>query len=162
MKNLLLIAIVALLPLTACKKADKELDTEHIQIPMPIGGVKLENHGKETWFAYGALSGVAKYNANGATQSHLFEDGHFVHSANLNIQPAEDGYFYEGWLVKGSDSISTGHLTNPFGDVRHGLKYEAEQDYSGYLKVVITLEPDDGDPAPAEHVAEGLLKVTER
>ena len=167
MKKALLLTLIAVLPLTACldrrSKRAEELDTEQIQFPMPRGGeIELEGHGNEVWFAYGAMTGVEGFAANGVTQSHLFEDGHFVHSVNLNIEPAEDGYFYEGWLVKGSDIISTGHMSNYFGDSRHNLKFEADEDYTGHLKVVVTLEPDDGDPAPAGHVAQGKLKVTER
>lgn len=139
------------------------MNTEQIQYPMPKDGkVEYAGHGNEEWFAYGALTGVEGVNANGVAQSHYFEDGRYLHTTTLNIEPAQDGYFYEGWLVKGLDVVSTGHLTNNFGDTRHSLRFEKDVDYTGYLNVVITLEPDDGNPAPAGHVAEGKLKVTKR
>ncbi|MDP7476900.1 MAG: anti-sigma factor, partial [Candidatus Peribacteraceae bacterium] len=142
---------------------NEELDIEEIQYAIPQGGeVFFEGHGLETWFAYGAMNGVDGAAANGVTQSQLFEDGYFLHTANVNIAPAEDGYFYEGWIIKGSDVVSTGHLSNYFGDSRHSVRFESDVDYTGYLNVVITLEPDDGDPSPAGHMVEGKLKITER
>lgn len=165
-KTLLLIGLLCL-PLAACgnfrSEREENMNTEQIQFPMPQGGkVEYTGHGNEEWFAYGAMSGVEGVNANGVTQAHRFEDGRYLHTVNLNIEPPEDGYFYEGWLVKGPSVISTGHLSNPFGDVRHSLRFEADEDYTGHLNVVVTLEPDDGDPSPAAHVAEGKLKATER
>lgn len=157
-----------LILLTACSglgigDSDK-LDTEEIQYGLPPAGgkIEMEGHGEEEFFAYGALTGLEGTPANGVAQSHRFADGYFLHTAQLNVLPAEDGYFYEGWLVKGPSIISTGQLTNNFGDARHSLRFESETDLSDHLKVIITLEPDDGNPAPAEHVAEGVLKPFER
>ena len=166
MKNFSLL-LTAILLLTACgdqrSKRNEELDTEQIQYPIPQGGkIEFDKHGEETWFAYGAMTETGEHRANGVTQAHQFEDGYYLHTVTLNIDPAEDGYFYEGWLVNGDEYISTGHLSNYFGDVRHSLRFEANEDYTQYTKVVMTLEPDDGNPAPAAHVAEGELKVTGR
>ncbi|MCA9371204.1 MAG: anti-sigma factor [Candidatus Peregrinibacteria bacterium] len=167
MKKSSILLLAFLLVLTACgdqrSEREENMNTEKIQYPMPQGGkVEYEGHGNEDWFAYGAMTGVGDANANGVTQAHQFDDGRYLHTISLNIEPAPDGYFYEGWLVKGPSVISTGHLTNPFADVRHNLRFESDTDYTGYLTVVVTLEPDDGNPAPADHVAEGKLKVTKR
>ncbi len=161
------LCIIGLVLLTGCNRSGlgtgNELDTERIQYGMPQGGeVEYQGHGKETWFSYGPLTGVGGVAANGVTQAHLFEDGRYLHTVQLNVEPAKDGFFYEGWLVKGSEVVSTGHLTNPFADTRHSLRFEADTDYTGYLNVVITLEKDDGNPAPAGHIAEGKLKPTAR
>ncbi len=153
--------------LVACQdlrsEREENMDTAEIQYAMPQGGkIEYSGHGNEEWFAYGAVNGVEGVNANGVTQSHLFEDGRYLHTVTLNIEVPEDGYFYEGWIVNGPSVISTGHLKNPFGDVRHSLRFEADTDYTDHLSVIVTLEPDDGDPAPAGHVAQGKLKVTQR
>lgn len=166
MKNITLLFISCIL-IAGCGSQRSErnelLDTEVFEYALPKDGkIEYEKHGEETWFAYGALSEVEGYRANGVTQSHMFEDDFYLHTVTLNIEPAPDGYFYEGWLVNGSSIVSTGHLSNPFGDVRHSLRFESAKEYSAYTKVVITLEPDDGNPAPAVHVAEGTLKVTKR
>lgn len=158
---------MGLLLLSGCKNLRSErtevLKTEEIQYPLPQGGkVEYQGHGAEQWFAYGAVAGIEGHQANGVAQAHRFEDGRYLHTVQLNVKPAEDGYFYEGWIIQGDDVVSSGHLSNYFGDARHNLRFEADEDYTGYLKVIITLEPDDGNPAPADHVAEGLMKVTER
>jgi len=166
MKKTLLLLPIGFLALTGCgdnrSTRIESSETQEIQYALPQGKMHFDGHGDEKWFAYSALSGVGEYKANGVTQSHLFDDGYFLHTANINIELAEDGYFYEGWLVKGSDVVSTGHLSNYFGDVRHAVRFESETDYTDYTKVVITLEPDDGNPAPAVHVAEATLKHVER
>lgn len=166
MKNFKTLALT--LTLVACGGigvgSSDELDTEKIQYGLPPAGgdIEMEGHGAETSFSYGALSGINDTPANGVAQSHTFEDGYFLHTAQLNILPAEEGYFYEGWIVNGPSVISTGHLTNNFGDARHNLRFESETDYGDHLKVIITLEPDDGNPAPADHIAEGTLKPVDR
>ena len=112
--------------------------------------------------AYGSIGGAEGVPASGVAQSHLFEDGRFLNTLQLNIEVAEEGTFYEGWLLKGTERVSLGHLSNAFGDARHGLRFEADSDYSQYLNVAITLEKDDGNTLPGKLVAEGKLKPTER
>jgi hypothetical protein len=62
--------------------------------------------------------------------------------------------FYEGWLVRPEpfDFVSTGVVTKE-GD-NYVNRYLTEVDLSTYTKYVLTIEPDDGDPRPAEHVVE--------
>lgn len=167
MKKTLSLLFVFSLLLAGCgdhrSEREESMNTEQIQFPMPQGGkVEYTGHGNEVWFAYGAMAGVEDVKANGVAQAHKFDDGRYLHTVNLNIEPAADGYFYEGWLVNGPSVVSTGHLTNNFSDARHSLRFESDTDYTDYLNVIITLEPDDGNPAPADHVAEGKLKVTKR
>ncbi|MBM3231478.1 hypothetical protein FJZ28_04095 [Candidatus Peregrinibacteria bacterium] len=167
MRRALLLVVVPALLLAGCRdlrsSRDESLKTEQIQYPMPQGGeVVYEGHGKEIWFAYGAMNGSKDTPANGVAQAHRFEDGRFLHTIQLNILPPEDGFFYEGWILSGADRISTGHLSNHFGDARHGLRFEANKDYSAYLTVLVTLEKDDGNSAPGKEVARGSMKVTQR
>ena len=142
---------------------EKSQGVHQVQQAMPTGGKMVDpKHGEETWFAIGSMTGVKGVAANGVAQAHFFQDGTFGHAIQLNIKPAEDGYFYEGWLTKGGKTISTGHLVNKLGDSRHFLTFIGDDDLRDMLKVIITLEKDDGNPAPAQHVAEGTMKVTER
>ncbi|MDA1208423.1 MAG: anti-sigma factor [bacterium] len=138
-------------------------NVEVIRKPMPTGGKVADlKHGQEEWFAIGSLTGVEAAIANGVAQVHVYADGASLHTAQLNIKRPEDGYFYEGWIIKDGDVISTGHAKSRFGDVRHFIQFETDKNLTGYTKVVITLEPDDGDPAPAGHVAEGVLTHHQR
>ena len=42
-------------------------------------------------------------------------------------------------------------------DLKWYLVYESEDDRRDYNKVIVTLEPNDNDLAPAEHVLEGVF-----
>lgn len=147
-------------------KVEDSYGTELFNQAMPSGGkVSDETHGDEVWFAYGAASGIGGTAANGVLMAHRFADGTYVHTAQVNIALEPEGSFYEGWLMhpKTRDVVSTGHLTSHFGDVRHFLKFETDRDLREYTSVQITLEEDDGNPAPSEiQVAGGVLKVTQR
>jgi hypothetical protein len=48
--------------------------------------------------------------------------------------------------------ISTGKLTKE-GD-KYVNHFSSDTDYSAYTEYVLTIEPDDGDDAPAAHVFE--------
>lgn len=83
-------------------------------------------------------------------------DGEFNLKAELSElgDPVGDD-FYEGWLVRQSpfDFISTGVLEKQ-GDV-YVDEFSSSIDYSAYDFYVLTLEPNDGNPAPADHIVEG-------
>ena len=70
-----------------------------------------------------------------------------------------EGYFYEGWLVRSRpfDFFSTGEFIQHVDDLKWYLVYESDDDKRDYNKVIVTLEPSNNDPAPAEHVLEGVF-----
>ncbi len=164
------LALIGLLLLAACAKTpdatvgtNEEDWTEKIEVAMPRGGqVVDEQHGKEIWFAIGAMTNSGDEPANGVTQTHYFEDGEYLHNLKLNIARPEDGVFYEGWVVKRNDWVSLGHLKSHFADARHAVQFRDQQDLREHLEVKVTRELDDGNPLPGEVIAEGLLKVTLR
>jgi hypothetical protein len=73
-----------------------------------------------------------------------------------------DAYFYEGWLVQPGvlQFFSTGEMFAR-EDGKWGLVWEVQEndqlvEVTDFPRAVITLEPRDGDPAPAaDHVLEG-------
>lgn len=77
-----------------------------------------------------------------------------VEAAFNGLPDIEGTDFYEGWLVRTEpfDFVSTGVATKE-GDV-YANRYLTEVDLSTYTKYVLTIEPNDGDPRPAEHVVE--------
>lgn len=83
-----------------------------------------------------------------------FDDINFYHKVEATGLPAlEKGFFYEGWLVGGEGFFSTGRMAVVEG--AGSLYYKSDQDQSDFAGAVITLEPEDGDPAPDKHVLEG-------
>ena len=72
--------------------------------------------------------------------------------------PQEDD-FYEGWIVRKDPFafISTGKLVKRGDIFVNG--YTSDKDLSLFTLYVVTLEPDDGDPAPAAHIIEGDMEA---
>ncbi|MFH0770412.1 MAG: anti-sigma factor [Candidatus Peregrinibacteria bacterium] len=159
--------LLSLVALSACGKTttvDEPIGTEIVPVIFPQQGKAVHpKFGKEVWFAYGAMTGTKTTPANGVVQAYKFENGMFVVTMQLNVAIEQDGTFYEAWLKEASGSfLSMGHLQNHFGDVRHQLTFEFPEDIAGNTDVVVTLEKDDGNPAPDQTVATGVLKPTVR
>jgi hypothetical protein len=103
-----------------------------------------------------ALTPVGGTHGSG-TASVQFVDGAYQHVVLATLPDPPVGYFYEGWLLRSKpfDFFSTGKMIQHADDLKWYLLYEGSEDQRDYRKVVITLEPDDQDPAPADHVLEG-------
>ncbi len=167
MKKLFPLFITLALLLVGCGSevgVNGSLGSETFQYNMPSGAVQDLRFGKEKFFAYGPIMGSSQTPANGLTKVHVFEKGMSLHTLQINISLPPDGYFYEGWLIntKTNERLSTGHLKSLFGDVRHNLDYQADRDLRAFTKVIITLERDNGNPAPETEVATGTLKELKR
>ncbi|MDQ6984941.1 MAG: anti-sigma factor [Candidatus Dojkabacteria bacterium] len=96
--------------------------------------------------------------ANGSAQM-TFQNGTFYLSALIaNLPDPQEDDFYEGWLVRNEpfDFISTGILVKEEDGVYTNV-FESDQDLTTYTQYVLTIEPNDSDPAPAGHVVEGEL-----
>ncbi len=68
--------------------------------------------------------------------------------------------FYEGWIVRQApdlDVISTGKAVKENGVYVN--VYKSDEDLLDHDFYVLTLEPDDGNPDPAEHILEGTLEL---
>jgi len=92
------------------------------------------------------------------TASASFKDGTYTLTASLSGLPEPSGTdFYEGWVVKKSplDAISTG-IINKVGGI-YVNNFSDTRDLTDHDFYVVTIEPDDGDPAPAAHILEGTL-----
>lgn len=176
--RLLPLLVITLLP--ACGKDEPATDAasgtgvtveqnigiQVLQQPMPVGGkVELPGHGKEEWFAYGAMTGNEWTPANGVVTGHVFTDDTTVITMQFNVAPAKGGTYYEAWIKnpKTGHSISMGQLINGQGDARHGLRFESPEDQRAYTEVWVTLEQDDGNAdASTTVIAIGTLKPTKR
>jgi hypothetical protein len=79
-----------------------------------------------------------------------FSDGKFYFRMETSgLMLPEKGYFYEGWLQQESNYLSLGRMeVSAAGTGR--LYYTASEDKSLYDQVLLTLEPEDGNQAPAK------------
>ncbi len=106
----------------------------------------------------GELNGVLGNTSSGVA-SFSWRDGKYTLLATFKDLPDPKGEdFYEGWIIQQSPFkfISTGKAEKTNGI--YSNLYISGQDFSNYNQYVLTLEPNDGDPGPAEHIMEGKMK----
>lgn len=122
------------------------------------GSINPDTVDFSTWNS-GALADVTGGGAYGIARSTV-ENGQyklFMTGGGLP-EPSED-YFYEGWVVRRGENmsvISTGALE--YVDGEYVNAFMSSTDFLDHTFYVLTLEPNDGDPAPAEHILEGTMK----
>lgn len=102
----------------------------------------------------GTLLAVDGGSGAGSVKS-VFTDSYMLTASINSIPDPEEGFFYEGWIVRSSplDVVSTGKLSKKDGSWVN--TFTSEKDLTDHTKYVLTIEPDDNDPAPADHVVEG-------
>ena len=107
---------------------------------------------------YVALENVsASPDWQGEAQIIMSEDETRVY-ASFNMEPAESGYFYEGWLLCGGEPLSTGATQRSEAlEENYFISNGPLEDCTEYI---LTLEPDDNDPAPGEHLFSGPIERT--
>ena len=171
MKRPLILAtsLISLLPLTAClkftKDDEKTIGQQTVTQAMPRKGEVVDaRHGKELWFAIGAVSGTEGLPGNGVTSEHYFQDGTFLAVIQANLPLLDKGSFYHAYLVQtDGKQIDIGRLTNSFGDTRYALRTEIKNDLRNKaLKLAIKEELKGQDPGTLETVAEGSVTPHER
>lgn len=128
-----------------------------------VGDIADKTHGRQVFFAYGAVAGASKLPANGVASLMVFEDGTTNIGVQLNVEMAAKGNFYEVWLSSANDEKSAwkslGHAKSVVGDVRHALKTSLPEDLKERLQIAVTLESDDGNAAPSDTlIARATLK----
>ena len=104
----------------------------------------------------GDLADVSGGTATGTARAGFNEGNYTLHATFVGLPEPEGTDFYEGWVVrKGADFdvISTGKVDKVNGVYEN--VYRSEQDLTDHSFYVLTIEPDDGDPAPAGHIVEG-------
>lgn len=96
-------------------------------------------------YNFSTSSGKAYLNLEKRTGIAIFE----------NLPELTDDFFYEGWVVNTATSefISTGKVDKINNVWTNTFTYD-ESEINNYNRYVLTLEPNDNDPAPAGHVVE--------
>ena len=103
------------------------------------------------------LKDVSKSGASGTAWLAVYSGKtyHQVVAKNMPTLPGAD--FYEGWLVKNAvtgDFFSSGKMNYNPTTREATLNFVVEGDKSDYRFIVITSEPDDGNPKPDKHIIE--------
>jgi len=136
------------------KKVDGEMMTKMMQMVYQYEGVLSDVTAGEDIRGVntkGESSGLAKAN---------YKDGQYNLLATFENLPDPVGSdFYEGWIVRKGlnfDVISSGALEKIDGVYTN--TYVSGQDLTDHSFYVLTLEPDDGNPAPADHILEGVMQ----
>jgi len=110
----------------------------------------------------GPINGVSTDGKAFGTAEFQFYNEKFGLYATIGKLPdLGENFFYEGWLVRNNpfDVISTGELTKLEG--YYANSFSSQLDYTDHNLYILTLEPNDGNPAPADHVVEGkFMKVS--
>lgn len=78
-----------------------------------------------------------------------------------NLPDPKGDDFYEGWIVRRGENfsvISTGKLVKNDTYGVYENFYMSNEDLTDHDFYVLTLEPNDDDPAPADHILEGTLR----
>lgn len=150
-KTILLLAAVLLL--VGCGQPGvQEVPTEVVAQPEEV---RLP----EPVFQYqGDLADVTGGQATGMVLVGLNEGSYDLVATFEGLPEPQDSDFYEGWVVRQGEDLSvlsTGRATK-MGSLYQNI-YESDQDLTDHDFYVLTIEPDDGDPAPAGHVLEGKI-----
>lgn len=108
----------------------------------------------------GTLEDVSGGDAFGTVSAAYIDGTYSVRALMYNLPETEEGFFYEGWVVrkKPLDIVSTGPVDIDINSKVYVNKYQSGKDLTDHNFYVLTLEPDDGDPAPSEHILEGTLE----
>ena len=161
-KILPLIGVV--IALTACgvnvKEAMRENAPSNDAMVMEVSDSERQMMMSEdmTYMYRGNLKDVSGGDATGLAQA-TFENGEYRLLATFENLPAlNQDFFYEGWVVRKAPFhfVSTGRVDRINGVFTN--VYGSKEDLTDHSSYVLTLEPNDGDPAPAEHIVEGDMK----
>lgn len=132
-----------------------EVDQEGQQVEDMQG--YLNTNVKDWWSA--ALADVTGGGSYGIAHATL-KAGSFTLIAEMgNLPEPASGYYYEGWLVRREVSLAVLSLGRAQKtEDGYALVYLTSTDLSDHDFFVVTLESDDGNAAPGEHILEGILK----
>lgn len=146
------IALVAFYPDTGHTPVDAPNNTKDTSMAAPEAA--------NTWTAEGPLSDVSGGQAEGQATA-KWNGERYLLTASFDTLPDPQGTdFYEGWIVRRGENmsvISTGKAEKET-DGMYSNVYAVPDDLRDHDFYVLTLEPDDGDPAPAAHILEGTIQ----
>jgi hypothetical protein len=117
--------------------------------------VSLENVVGSTTIRWITFNGNETWSASATSDT----SGTHVYAHFDDLPSAWNNNFYEGWIVRttnGLSVLSTGELE--YKDGKYVNDWHTTDDIADHTFYVLTLEPNDGDPAPADHILEAHVK----
>ncbi len=126
---------------------------------LPVSDIQTYLEANVRDWTSAALADVTGGGSFGIAHSQFASGTYTLVSEMGNLPDPANGYFYEGWIVERGDGLaltSTGRAQKTQDG--YGNVYRSQTDLSDYDFYVLTLETDDGNPTPAEHILEGTLK----
>jgi len=140
---------------------DKLVEIEETIAEANLGTIDTSQDQVMSYQYYADLIDVTVGSARGNVQTNFFGTQYQL-LATANGLPELNGTdFYEGWVVKNNplDVVSTGKLiqTPDSAEMSFVNIFEIDQNITDHDYYFVTLEPDDGNIAPAKHILEGML-----
>jgi len=148
------LAFIAIV-ITGCVNVATDQAVQENQVELLV----QEEATEEVQYDYSAdLEDVTGGLSTGKAYAQLNENEYTLFAYFNDLPEITDDFFYEGWIVRKSplSVLSTGKAFIKNG--RYENNYVAKGDLTDHDFYVLTVEPDDGDPAPADHVLEGTLR----
>lgn len=141
--------------IAAMAAAELEVDQDGRRVEDVQG--YLNTNVKDWWSA--ALADVTGGDGYGIAHATL-KTGSFTLIAQMgNLPEPASEYYYEGWVVRREGELAVLSLGRAQKtEDGYALVYLTSTDLSDHDFFVVTLESDDGNPAPGEHILEGILK----
>lgn len=118
---------------------------------------RIEQIEKQQYPYEAALHDVSGGVATGIARSGVFNGTYNLYVTLKDLPDPKSAEFYEGWIVRTDPLrlVSTGKVGRVDGSYTD--IYLTGQDLTDHPRYVLTLEQNDGNPAPATHIMEGEL-----
>ena len=102
---------------------------------------------------------VTSGNASGGVSADYINGQYLLVAKFKDLPDPKNNEFYEGWIVRRNplEVISTGVAEKI--DSSYVNNYSSDRDLTSHDFYVLTIEPDDGNSAPADHILEGILQL---
>ena len=87
-----------------------------------------------------------------------YKEGTYTLSVSMEgLAHLTSDFFYEGWVVRKGDNLSVVSTGEAFlqADGSYMNRFESDADLTDHTTYVLTLEPRDDDPSPADHILDG-------
>lgn len=155
MKKLLILSIVLLAGCTNPSAINETSEPTQI----PESEQEAMNQDRVLDFSI-VLTNVSEGEAEGYGNYGTMENETKLFASFDVVDPGPD-FFYEGWLVCDGKPYTTNALE--LNDGRYENIFVSTEVPTDCQKYVLTIEPDDNDPAPADHVMDGVFEdITSR